>query len=261
MERHVNISYQRIYAPLRDRIYFSLGELNAAIAGELQKLNGRPLQGRGSSRYQVFTTEEKPLLRPLPPSDFTIQHQARAKVQRNYHVTLGEDWVHYSVPYIHIGQQVIITYDSDRVEIFLQKDLCRIATHGRSYRKHSHVTLAEHMPEGHRHYATQQGYTPEYFLERAAAMGTAVRDYISLVLESKSFTQQTFNACLGILRLEAHYGAARLEAACTRALQGRRYNYKTVAAILENNKDKEAETPELFRLPGHENIRGAKSYQ
>jgi hypothetical protein len=56
-------------------------------------------------------------LQPLPPEEFIIKHRVLAKVQKNYHITLGEDYHHYSVPYQFIGKQVSAVYDSDNVSI------------------------------------------------------------------------------------------------------------------------------------------------
>lgn len=120
MENEVKITYRRIYAPLRSRVFFSLGELNEAIKEQLDKHNHQLYQNKDHSRYDKFITEEKNLLQPLPASPFVIKHRVQAKVQKNYHITLGEDWHHYCVPYGYIGKTVTVVYDSDAVEIYLQ---------------------------------------------------------------------------------------------------------------------------------------------
>ena len=56
----------------------------------------------------------------------------------------------YSVPYIHVGEVVKITYDSSEVEIFL--NLRRIALHRRSCRRNVYTTIEGHMPESHLRY-------------------------------------------------------------------------------------------------------------
>lgn len=261
VERQVAISYQHIYAPLRNHTFFSLAELNQAVRKMVDIFNDRIMQGRKVSRRALFEQEEKSLLQPLAVSAYILLHQSRAKVQRNYHVTLGEDWVHYSVPYQYIGKEVYLSYDSDWVEVFLALSMERIAFHRRSYKRHAHVSEQSHMPANHRAYQQQLGYTPEYFISKGAHIGPSTQKYITSVLQSKQFTEQTFNACLGIIRLEARYGKDRIEAACLRAAGGPRYNYRTILTILENNRDKEAIQTEIFRLPDHDNIRGADAYK
>jgi len=70
------------------------------------------------SRRERFESEEKATLKPLPAHDFIVRHRVKAKVQRNYHVILGEDMHQYSVPYIYVGKEVQIVYDQHEVEVF-----------------------------------------------------------------------------------------------------------------------------------------------
>ncbi len=96
----------------------------------------------------------------------------------------------------------------------------------------------------------------------AEQIGAATKEYVGKVLESKRFTEQTFNACLGILRLAKSYGAARLEAACGRALGGNTYTYRTLRNILTHNLDQLApEQGQPFHMPAHGNVRGPGAYQ
>lgn len=260
VENEVRLSYQRVYAPLRDEVFFSLQELNAAIEKQLRLHHNLPMQKKGYSRQSCFESEEKPHLQPLPPTPFVIRHSVEAKVQKNYHITLGEDWHHYSVPFAYIGKKVQVNYCSEHVEIFLHNQ--RIALHKRSYKKHGYTTLKEHMPEGHRNYFEQQGWDAEYFLAQANNIGPCTRTYVEKLLASRHFPEQSFNACLGLLRLGKSYGEERLERACQRALLGNSYTYRTLYTILENNTDLlQREEKEVFSLPQHANVRGAEAYQ
>lgn len=260
VENQVKLTYQRIYAPLRDRVFFSLSELNRAIQGQLENHHSAFFQKKTTSRKDLFTQEEQPLLQPLPLEAYVVRHQVEAKVQRNYHITLGEDWHHYSVPFRFIGKSVSVVYDQDLVEIYYGGQ--RIALHTRSYKKHGFTTTVEHMPEGHRRYHESRGWTPEYFVREAQKIGPCTEAYIQEVLKGKRFTEQTYNACQGILRLAKAYDTHRLEAACRRALEGRTYNYRTLQNILQNNLDTlmDAEQATLFQVPPHGNLRGREAY-
>jgi transposase len=260
VENEVKLTYQRIYAPLRDKTFFSLRELNTAIRAQLAEHHRQPFQKREGSRHSCFTTLEQPQLQPLPPQPYQLRYSLEAKVQKNYHLTLGQDWHHYSVPFVYISKKVQLVYDTDLVEVYYQHQ--RIAFHQRSYRKHGYTTLKEHMPQGHRSYLEQQGWDADYFLEQAQKIGTATGEYVEKVLQGKRFAEQTYRACLGILRLGKSYSAERLEAACHRALQGNTYTYLTLKNILEHNLDKlQAQPPPLFSVPAHDNVRGAQTYQ
>lgn len=260
VENEVKLTYQRVYAPLRDKQFFSLAELNAAIEEQTELHHTKLFQRKKYSRKMCFETEEKSLLQPLPSGSFELKHRARAKVQKNYHITLGEDWHHYSVPYQLVSKTVIAVYDTDVVEIYLEHQ--RIAFHKRSYKPHGHTTERQHMPEGHQRYYEQKGWTADYFLNLAQTIGTHTHQYVQGVLKGKHFTEQTYNACRGLFRLGKDYGPERLEAACKRALSGNNYNYHTIRNILLNNLDNQSlEQGDLFRMPDHDNVRGPQAYQ
>jgi transposase len=87
--------------------------------------------------------------------------------------------------------------------------------------------------------------------------------YIQKVLQGKHFKEQTYNMCLGILRLAKAYSSARVDAACSRALRGTVYNYRNILNILNNNLDtlEYSDQAVLFTMPKHTNLRGPKAYQ
>jgi len=261
VENEVKIAYQRIYAPLRDELFYNIDQMNEAIDHQLSIHNEKLFKLKDYSRHQQFKKVEESLLQPLPEASFVIKHKVVAKVQKNYHITLGENYHHYSVPYQFIGKKVSVVYDTDIVEIYYQHK--RIALHKRNYRKHDFSTMGTHMPQGHQHFFEQQGWTPTYFLSQAILIGPDVHRYMDEILKSRAYTEQTYNACRGILRLSKQYGVLRLQAACSRALTGNVFNYKTIQNILIRNHDKlqDGQQPEMFRLPDHPNLRGPDTYQ
>ena len=66
VEAGVLIAQRWILACLRNRTFFSLEELNAAIAELLEKLNTRPFQKLEGCRRSAFETIDRPAMRPLP---------------------------------------------------------------------------------------------------------------------------------------------------------------------------------------------------
>ncbi|HVZ55952.1 MAG TPA: IS21 family transposase [Chitinophagaceae bacterium] len=73
VEGAVHIAYTRIFAPLRDQVFYSLKDLNEAIAGLLEAHNNLPFQRRPQSRRQLFETEERSTLLPLAAERFEIK--------------------------------------------------------------------------------------------------------------------------------------------------------------------------------------------
>jgi hypothetical protein len=68
-----------------------LKQINDAVIERLKALNTRNFQGKEYSRQDLFLKDEKPHLAELPSTIFDIRKSTTAKVQRNYHVILGED--------------------------------------------------------------------------------------------------------------------------------------------------------------------------
>jgi len=70
-----------------------------------------------------------------------------------------------------------------------------------------------------------------------------------------------YRSCLGILRLGDRYGAARLEAACQRALSINALSYRSVESILSHGLDAQPLTPPQPAVrPQHENLRGPEYF-
>jgi transposase len=255
VENNVKITYRRIYASLRNDIFHSLAELNKAIREKLDYHHQLNFQKKVYSRLELFKSEEKTLLQPLPESPYSIRHYTKAKVQKHYHVLVGEDWHFYSVPYRYIGKEVRIAYDQGVVEIYYD-----------AQRKvHTGITPAMVIPvsrpERHQIIKNQRGWSPEYYLKKAAENGPNTFEFFKKVMNSKLIIDQSYTACLGLLRLMSSYGSLRMEAACKRGLRGHKFSYGVIKNILVNNMDLlEEEAPIEFRIPEHSNIRGPEAY-
>jgi len=260
VERHVGIVYSRIYAHLEQEQFYSLDELNVALRKYLDTLNLARMQGKTQSRREIFEQHESPVLRPLPAQIFEIKHQTSAKVKRDYHVILGEDWHNYSVPYKHIGKRVKLVYDSQRVEIYLNHQ--RIALHRRNFTKNAYTTQEEHRPQNHKIAAMIQKYQPQDLIQKAALVGPSTQGVVSQIIQANFFSDQLLKSCLGILRLGSIYGNERLENACRICLLGSVRNYMTIKNILKNNRDKLPDTPPQIVVTNqaHANVRGSEFF-
>jgi transposase len=87
---------------LRDRTFFSLAELNQAMWELLVELNERPMRHLGQSRLQLFESLDKPALAPLPAQPYEFARWKKARVHIDYHVSFEKHY--YSVPYNLIGK-------------------------------------------------------------------------------------------------------------------------------------------------------------
>ncbi|HOX87958.1 MAG TPA: IS21 family transposase, partial [bacterium] len=80
---------------------------------------------------------------------------------------------------------------------------------------------------------------------------------------SKSYPEQSFRSCLGILTQSSKVGKERLDAACKRAIHFGSLRCKTIVSILLNNQDRLPlpDEAEEKPIPEHRNIRGSEFYK
>lgn len=255
VERTVTLVYQRIFYPLGKHTFFSLGELNEAIADKLVEFNDYLLShGQGSRRSQ-FLDIEKEFLQPLPPGIYSIRNYKKATVQKTSHIFMGEDKNYYSCPHRYIGQAVEVQFNQDIVEIFHRQE--RIAIHKRSFRAGHYITVGDHMPSSHQYF---NGWSPEFFDRRAQKVGPNTQEYISRLIGQYDYPEIGYKQAQGILAFLKSYGPERLERACKRALGFEKASYHTLERVLHNRMDmEEIPFPENHVTPGHENIRGQYS--
>jgi len=77
-----------IIAKLRDRQFFDINDMNAAIRKELDRFNHNDFQKKDGSRYSVFREEEFPFMQPLPKYPYKFAQWKTATVQLNYHIAI-----------------------------------------------------------------------------------------------------------------------------------------------------------------------------
>jgi len=255
VESMVLVAQRWILARLRNRRFFSLAEINAAIRELLEDLNRRPLQKLGVSRRELWERLDRPALAPLPEGRYELARWKLCRVNIDYHVEVERHL--YSVPYQLVHELVEARYTASVVEIYYKGR--RIDSHPRRY-DHQPSTKREHMPSSHRAHAE---WTPSRLIHWAEKSGPATGRLVAGILKSRPHPEQGYRACLGLMRLGRNYGPERLEAACTRAEQLRSYSYRTVKNILASAQDRlpfEDEPLALAPTPSHENIRGALYY-
>jgi transposase len=254
VESAVLLAERWIIAVLRHRTFSSLNELHGAILPLVEKLNTRPMRKLKKSRRQLFEELDKPALKPLPERRYEFAQWKQARVNIDYHVDFGDHF--YSVPHTLAHQQVWVRATASCVEIFHGGN--RIASHMRGPADFQHTTQAEHMPKSHRAHLE---WTPSRITNWAATIGPCTAKMTEQILASRPHPEQGYRSCLGIIRLGKEYSNERLERACGWALRHRAISYRSVAAILKNNRDRldATEAPQAA-LPLHENVRGSGYY-
>jgi len=259
VERAVNIAYSRIFAPLRDQIFYSLASLNEAISDRLEAHNSKHFQQRPISRRQLFEEEEKPVLGPLAPERYEIKKFKEVTVMKSGFIQLWEDKHYYSVPYRFISCKVKVIYSTTQVSVFYNRE--RVAYHRRSTKKFGHSTIHEHMASTHQFVSD---WNPDKFIGWAASIAPVVKDYITRILDAATYPEQAYRSCVGILGYDKKVGRERFIKAIERAAYYGAFNYTMVKKILQAGLDQvplSDENNQQLPLPDHDNIRGPQAYQ
>lgn len=254
VEKSVQICQTWILAALRNRTFFSLGELNQSITELLKIANNKPFKKIQGSRLSWFETIDKPALDPLPQIPFEEALWQKCRVQSDYHLNIDDHY--YSVPYELVGKEVEIRDTQKTIECFYKGK--RIASHVKSLEKNKKTTIDIHMPKAHR---AISGMNRNELFMKAKVIGSQTVELFNKIIESKEHESQAFRTLAGILRLAKNYGEDRLEAACERALLINSYSYTSINSILKTGLDKQ-KNPEVLQVAAieHENIRGSNYF-
>lgn len=252
VEKSVSIVQREILFPLRARVFHSLDELNAALLERLEKVNRRSFQKKHlGSRWERFTTLEKPALQPLPAERFAYAETVgRQRVPKDYHVRVHDHF--YSVPFEHVGHLVEASITPEWVEIYRAHAL--IARHRRSVVKGARTTAYEHHPEKNR---AQLERTPEGFARWADGIGPNVSSLVAAQFENRKVPLQGLHACDALKNLAHRYGAQQLERAAGKAVALRMLTVDGVKRCLSDKPAVVRWRPAVAPT----NLRGADHYK
>jgi transposase len=244
-----------ILARLRNQRFFSLAEANRAIAQLLVSLNQRPFKKMPGCRHSAFLEMDSPALKPLPALHYEYAEWKSPRVGIDYHIEVAGHY--YSVPYRHVRQQVEARITATTVEAFYRGQ--RIAAHMLSKVKGFHTTLDSHMPPQHQAIA---GWNDQRLLDWARSIGSSTEAAVYSMLHRRKHPQQSYRACLGVLRLAKDFSHDRLNAACARALKLNAISYRSIQSILKHGLDKQqpAKSTQISLPLNHENVRGSDYY-
>ncbi len=260
VENAVQLTYQRIYHPIRAITFFSLKELNEQIRAHLEVYNSLLFQRKQASRKELFQSVERSYLKPLPASPYQLKDYTRAKVQKIGYVYFSPDKSYYSVPYRFIGKSTMIHYTQTTVEVYHYHE--RIALHQRKKAMGLYITNKTHLSSTHKDYTD---WSPAYFKKMAFKHGSDVVACVEGLFTQCDYPEIAYKRAMGIIQLHRIYGSERLNNACKRAQVADAISYNRIKNILANNLDKEPldeqkENSSTSHIPAHDNIRGQQSF-
>ena len=259
VENAVHLTYQRIYHPIREMVFFSLEDLNREIRRLLEPYNNLLFSRKEASRRELFQSVERPYLKPLPKTAYELKDYRRAKVQKMGYVYFSPDKSYYSVPYRYIGKETTIHFTKSWVEVYYYHQ--RIALHQRHPAKGTYITNKEHLASTHKYYSD---WSPGFFKKQAIAHGDNVLHCIEKIIAKVDYPEIGYKRAMGVIQLHKSYGSTRLDNACKIALQADAVSYMRIKNILANAMDKsphQETEEERTHIPKHGNTRGASAYQ
>lgn len=256
VELGVQLAQRWIVFRLRKMTFFSLAELNEAIAALLPAFNERKFKRLPGSRRSRFEDHERSHLRPLPDQAYQFaEWTARLLVDNSYHVLVQGHW--YSVPHCLVGQRVAARISGGVVELFHQH--VRLAAHARSTVLGGHTTDLEHQPDNHRAYAER---TPEKYTAWAKTVGPNVLAVVGQQF-SRAVPALGLPACDVLRKLVRIHGGDEVEAAARRAVEIQSLTVKSVKSLLHSKRHRRARAMRApsAAQPNHPNVRGSDYYR
>lgn len=219
VEAGIGVAQRQFFNEVRDRVFYSLAELNQAYREYKKRLNADPMKDHGDLSRNDRFSHEKGFLKPFPKERYEMSTWKSVKVHPDCHVQIERRF--YSVPYIHIGQTLRARIKSKIVEIF-SGEAEPIAVHPRLFGNDRVSTLDAHYPE-------QKVAVARFEVKSAVNLARRVGPLTLSLVESLvagSHPLKHLRRIQGILRLRSS-GVVSIESLEYAADQAMKFNRKT----------------------------------
>ncbi len=214
---------------LKGRDGEELDVTNRYLVTWVREVAGKRIHGTTGKRpLEVFETEERPALMPLPVTPYEPVIWKQATVHRDSHVVFAKRM--YSVPWQNIGRRVWLRVTATSVAVYFDDQ--RIATHPRRG-KGLRSTLESHLPAER---AALRHRSREYWEQRGDRLGEDVGRLVREVFDSDDALSQLRQVQAIVTHLE-RFPVERARAACRRASFYGSTRYQTIKNILTQALD------------------------
>lgn len=199
---------------------------------------------------EIFETEEKPALRPLPAVGFPILQIASRKVHTDGHIEVNGAF--YSAPHTWVGREVTVHVGRCFIDLFHPSTGERIARHIANKRGKYH-TVNEHLPDSKR---TDRIH--EWMFAKATVIGPATRQIVGRLLAEGP--HHAIRTSQGIISFTKKYSKEDVEMAARLCVERNICSYRAMKNILERKSN--SAQPQLPLLTqSHNLIRPPADYQ
>ncbi|MBC7690946.1 MAG: IS21 family transposase [Methylotenera sp.] len=143
IEGAIGVTQRQFYSEVRNRVFYSVTELNDCLRKYITRLNASEMKDYGTTRAARFETE-RPLLKALPQEAYEMSEYRSSKVHPDCHIQVDRNF--YSVPYRFISQSMRVKLSVRTIEIY-SEDHELVAIHARKLGKRNFSTHDAHYPE------------------------------------------------------------------------------------------------------------------
>jgi hypothetical protein len=197
----------------------------------VREIAGGRIHGTTGRRpLEVFETEERATLVPLPSTRYDLVLWKRAQLHRDCHVQI--DGGFYSAPWKLIGEQLWARCMKQSVTLYHADE--RLWVHPRVLRG-KRSTIEAHLPEGRRDLRHRSA---AHWLERAKAIGPETLLLVEEVFASDDVLSR-LRPVQAIVSHLANFPSERAEAAAKRARHFESRSYVALRNILRQGLDRE----------------------
>ena len=218
---------KRNFLPLRS--FRDLADANRQAREWVLTEAGNRIHGTTRERPLTrFTEVERALLQPLPDVVPVLATWARVKVHRDAHVQFARGY--YSVPFRLVGERLWLKATDNTVTLYREHE--RVASHVRLLKPGARCTVNDHLPPSA---LAWKLHDTQWCLAEAERIGPLCLELVTALFADRVLVR--LRAVQGVLRFAPRYGAARLEAACHRALHFGTPSYSAVKTILAKGLD------------------------
>jgi transposase len=223
VEGGIGVIQRQFYHEVRDRVFYSLSELNLVFKDYLKRLNDSPMKDHGDVSRNDRFKKEKDLLKPLKSDRFELCEWKTAKVHPDCHVQVEKRF--YSVPYSFIGQSVRVRISNKLIEIF-SSDTDPVSVHPRLTGDTRASTLDAHYPAEK---VACARFEIKSALKQAEKVGPKTFELIQLLVGGE-YPLRNLRRIQGILRLHQSQNVKKesLEYAASQALAFRKLSFHYV---------------------------------
>lgn len=192
---------------------------------------------------EVFDSQEKGALQPLPVEPFAFFNRAERKVAANCHIHFENSY--YSVPANLVGKTVTARWNEKLLRVIFKGE--QVALHMISQEIGNYVTKRSHLPD---YKVYSQTEYQARFETQFADMGEDAHKYFRFLLSQKE--PYWFRIARSILGLQKQYGDEAVCAALKRALYYNVCEVVTIKNIVEKKLYLHDTEPKLRKVAGPE---------